>query len=92
MRWRTDQFERYINAENRLGRASEAQAAALTDIARVLAGVAGALNRLADRVVDCEHGSVAEEGGFPDRDGRVRVFAVCEECGKVLGQTGWDSV
>lgn len=40
----------------------------------------------------CRHEHWSEEAGYPDRSGRCAVFAVCEDCGAVGRQTGWDSV
>lgn len=44
------------------------------------------------RTVECAHTSVSHEAGYPDRSGRCRVYEVCEDCGAVGRQTGWDSV
>lgn len=40
----------------------------------------------------CRHRHTSEEMAYPQRDGRCAVLAVCEDCGEVLGQVGWDRV
>jgi hypothetical protein len=41
----------------------------------------------------CRHVHTYEDYGYPEApDGRVKILAVCEDCGKVIGQTGWTSV
>lgn len=41
----------------------------------------------------CRHVHTYEDYGYPEApDGRVKILAVCEDCGKVICQTGWTSV
>lgn len=43
-------------------------------------------------VDECRHLSFSEEAGAPDRQGRCKVYLVCEDCGAVGDRVGSDSV